>query len=618
MFEHYKIAVRLSIVDELSGPLALIVRHLYTTEAAAMKLQNRLKSIKTLFAGGSAMIGAGAAVAAPLLYAIDKAAELQKQLIGVQIASRGTTAQMDAMRAAIERTAGQTIFSNIDVAKMAKLIATGTGLGAEQTSSLLPVFARFADVQSLMKGTAFEESVTNLIRLAHTAQHYNAQELTHYADMLTKASFIVPGGLGEVGHALKYSQGIAKTALGIDDDNMVLLTALLNRLGLSGSRGGTNLLAAMTRTIPGIFGSGLLTGKSNQALLAMGMVDSQGHARVFKDGKFDPVTWMGLMSAYVQREFARHPEAMARQDIMKNFQHAFGVQGSRVASLLSSPQAIDQWRQIGEIFAQYGGVEAIQQRFANESVSQQYQNAKTNFISAMTEAGITLLPLATTALQKFNGYMKELIDWMTKNPEKVKEYATNIGYFAVALASLGAISVATSGILGLVTAIGALRAASAATLGAAGAGGAKGLLGKVGAVGGAFGIGYSIGSLVDAGISWGISKATGHDATLGTWFYDLTHRREDAALAIPSSLQQRRGAIERPAQTTSRDNLAPRTRAQTPTYVQVHSSVNLDSQKIGDVVTRHIGKMMSRPHGGTGDFDGRSMLSPAGGIGDEY
>jgi hypothetical protein len=90
-----------------------------------------------------------------------------------------------------------------------------------------------------MKGTSFEESVTSLIRLAHTAQHYDAAGLSKYADLLTKASFIVSGGLGEVGHALKYSQGIAKSALGVDDEGMVLMTALLNRLGLSGSRGGT-------------------------------------------------------------------------------------------------------------------------------------------------------------------------------------------------------------------------------------------------------------------------------------------------------------------------------------------------------------------------------------------
>lgn len=454
MFEQYKIFVSVKIHDEVTGAISLIARHFNTAEKAAEGFQKRMGSIKALFAGGTFMLGAGAAIAAPLLYATDKAAELQKQLIGIQIATRGSAKEMVDMRKAIEGIAGQTIFSNIDVAKQAKLIATGTGFGANQVSSLLPVFAKFADVQYLMKGTDFQESVTNLIRLAHTAQHYDAGSLGKYADLLTKASFIVPGGLGEVGHALKYSQGVGKSALGIGDENMVLMTALLNRLGLSGSRGGTNLIAAMTRTIPGVFGSGLLTGKSNEALLAMGMIDGQGRAKVFKDGKFDPVTWMGLMASYVQREFAGHPEATARQDIMKNLQHAYGVQGSRVASLLGSPQAIDQWRQIGDTFSQYGGVEGMQQRFANESVAQQYENAKTNFVSAMTELGYTLLPLATKYLKEFNGYMARLIDWMTKNPEKVKEYAQNLAILAAAFVGLGILGQVTAGVTGFV---GALR-----------------------------------------------------------------------------------------------------------------------------------------------------------------
>jgi hypothetical protein len=602
--------VRLSLVNELSAPLALIARHLFTTEEAAKKLQNRLASIRSLFLGSTALMGTGAVLAAPLLFAIDKAAELQKQLIAVQIATRGSADEMTRMRSAIEAIAGQTIFSNIDVAKMAKLVATGTGFGAGQVSSLLPVFARFADVQTLMKGTAFEESVTNLVRLAHTAQHYDVAGLAKYADLLTKASFIIPGGLGEVGHALKYSQGMAKTALGVDDENMVLLTALLNRLGLSGSRGGTNLIAAMSRTIPGVFGSGLLRGKSHEALLAMGMTDAAGHAKVFMGGKFDPVTWMGLMSEYVQREFARHPEAVARQDIMKNFQHAYGVQGSRVASLLGSPQALEQWRMIAETFSQYGGVQGIQQTFANQSVAQQYMNAKTNFISAMTELGVTLLPTATKVLKEFNTYMQQLIDWITKNPAKVKEYATNIGYFAIALVGLGAIGNVTAGIIGLTTVLGGLGRATVlanAALAAGAAGG--GLLGSLalftrglGGLGLALGAGYAAGSVI-------------YSLTAGTKAMDLFGEGIARLLALLGS-QDAQDALDRMKYGPGTDSwknrrgmIARGTPSPSPTVV--HTQVNLDGRKIADVVTKHQVRAANAPQAGPGFVDPRSALTPA-------
>lgn len=508
MFENYKVAVKVSLVDGVSGPMVLMAKHFARTNEEAKILQSRLTGIKNLFQGGTLLVGAGAAIAAPLLYAIDKAAELQKQMIGIQVATRGTSKEMDAMRGAIEKVASQTIFSNVDVAKMGKLIATGTGLGASEVSGLLPQYAKFADVQSLMKGTSYEQSVSDAIRLAHTAQKYDPQSLSKYLDTLTKASFIVPGGLGEVGHALKYSQGIAKTALGIDDDNMVLLVSLLNRLGFAGSRGGTNLIAAMTRTIPGIFGSGLLTGKSGESLKAMGMVDGSGHSNVFKDGKFDSFTWMGRLSEYVSREFARNPEDLARQHIMTNFQHAFGSHGSRVASLLSDPKALEQLRMIGQAFQGYGGAESVQEKFANESAAQQWMNAKTNFQSAMVELGMTLLPMTTRALQKLNGHLQKVIEWMGSHQDEVKHIAQGLLAFSAALVGLGIVATITAGVKGLALSLGLLgrsltvMGGGTGLLGGGVGTGMVGGLAKLGLyAGGAWGA-YQVGKLAMAGKEW--------------------------------------------------------------------------------------------------------------------
>jgi len=422
-FEAYSVAIKLSLINGVTYGLLLISKGLQGANVSAEEFQGRLTKIGKQMAVGGALVGAGAAIAAPFIFAIDRAAELQKQMLGIQVAARGTTSQMVDMRHAIEGVASQTVFSNIDVAKMGKLVATGTGLAAPDVTKLLPEYAKFADVQYLMKGTDYNQSVTDAIRLAHTAQHYDPASLGKYLDLLTKASFVVPGGLNEVGNALKYSQGMGKTALGIGDEQMVLMTALLNRLGFAGSRGGTNLIAAMSRTIPGVFGSGLLAGKSGEALKRMGFTDPQGHSTIFTDGKFDTFKWMGHLSDYVSREFASHPEAIARQDIMKNFQYAFGVQGSRVASLLSSPQAISQLKMLGQTFSGYGGVDSIQSMFANQSAEQKYMNAKTNFVSAMTELGYTLLPLATVALTKLNAKMQTMISWMSANPDAVKKIA---------------------------------------------------------------------------------------------------------------------------------------------------------------------------------------------------
>jgi hypothetical protein len=609
MFENYSVAVKISLVNHVSAGLLLLTQQFASTDAAAAKLQKRMDSIKGMAKGGAYLLGGAGALAAPFIFAIDKAAELQKQMIAIQLATRGSVGEMDKMRGAIEGIAAQTIFSNIDVAKMGKLIATGTGLKADQVTSLLPTFGKFADVQSLMKGTPFEQSTNTLVRLAHLAGHFDAPGLSKYADLLTKASLIVPGGLGEVAGALQYSQGVAKTALGVDDNNAVLLVSLLNRLGLKGSRGGTNAIAAMTRTIPGIFGSGLLKGKSNEALLAMGMTDPQGHSKVFKDGKFDVVTWMGLMGEYVQKEFASHPEAIARQDIMKNFQHAFGVQGSRVATLFSSPQAIEQFRLIGKSFSEAGGAGSMQKTFADQSVAQQWTNAKTNFISALTELGMTLLPMASNALKLLNTEMGAVVQWITKHQHATKILAVSFLSLSAAMAFGGTVLLLTAAFRGLwlVLQFGTLGGAGQ-LLGLAkgftaiggGLGSLIGLLGKAGLAGAAAAAGFGIGKLINS---------LGPDGDLGGWIgsrlYDLTHPNEGAPDAH-GFVPRRKGGGS--ADHWADDAGSPFVKPGSGRPVTVHTQINMDGRKVADAVTSHQARSLSAPLGGA-NFDG--SLTPA-------
>jgi hypothetical protein len=597
MLQAYTVAVKLSLVSNVSAGLAAMSKQFASTNAQAVLLQKKLAGIKAQAMTGAMMFGTGAAMAAPIVYAVTKAAELQKQLIAVQIATRGTTKEMVDMRRGIESIASQTIFSNIDVAKMGKLVATGTGLGATDVSKLLPAYAKFADVQYLMKGTNYDASVKDAIRLAHTAQHYSPDALNKYLDLLTKASMIVPGSLGEVGHALKYSQGIGKTALGIDDESMVLLTSLLNRLGFAGSRGGTNLIAAMTRTIPGIFGSGLLTGKSGIALNAMGMVGADGKSKFFKNGKFDSFSWMGGLSEYVQREFASNPEAIARQKIMTNFQHAFGTQGSRVASLLSDPKALEQLRTIGEAFRGYGGVDSMQEKFANESVSQKMFNAKTNFQSALTEIGYTLLPMAATGLTKLNRSLQGLIAWVTENPGKVKAMAIAFSALSGLLMAGGLINLAAAGFRGLALVLPILAGGGKASLLANVAVGLRGismaLIGNAGLVAAAAAASYAIGTIASNMLNkYAKWASNGKDDTFGGWFYSLIHN-EPQVKGWSADGSRFIGFGDKK-------------------QVQVHTQVNLDGHKVATVVSKHQSKAAAQPQSGVSFADAlMSMPSPA-------
>lgn len=445
MIEDYTVAVKVKLFNEVSGGLMLMSRQFEGLTDKALIFQGHLKKIQGLMTTGFGMIGAGAALATPFIYAISKASELQKQMIGIQIATHGTTQQMDAMRAAMERASSNTMFSTLDVANMGKIIATANSFNAAQVTSVLPEYAKFADVQLLLKGTDYKTSVSEAVKLAHQAKIYDPAGLAKYLDTLSKASLLSSGNISELGHALKYSQAMGQSILGIDPNQMVIMAAFANRLGLSGSRGGTNMIDALGRSIPGVFGSGLLKGKSYEALSAMGMVDSKGYAKFFKDGKFDTFSFIQGIAHYATDEMKKDPKHGA-QIIYRNLVHALGIQGSRFAALLTSPAALEMLKQMEAQFETSASNSGIQDKYVTGSVSQQFQTSITNFQNAMIELGWNLLPLATHALNDINAALGVLIPWMREHKESVK---------ALSLAILGfAGTMAATGILTLISALG--------------------------------------------------------------------------------------------------------------------------------------------------------------------
>src|SRR5436309_990964 len=122
MFEAYKVGVTLSLNNKVTAGLLILGRDLARTQGSVAALQAKLDKLKEVGKKAAYELGAAFTIAAPFAVAIADAARLQKEMIGIQSVTRGTTREMDAMRRVIEKTAGQTVFSSIDVAKMGKTV----------------------------------------------------------------------------------------------------------------------------------------------------------------------------------------------------------------------------------------------------------------------------------------------------------------------------------------------------------------------------------------------------------------------------------------------------------------------------------------------------------------
>jgi TP901 family phage tail tape measure protein len=568
-------------------------KQLRDTGNHATTLQRRLDDLKlTAMKAGIQMAGAFA-IAKPIELAVVAAAKLQKEMIGIGLGARGSAADLDKLRGVIEDVAGKTMFSSVDVAKMGKQLATGTGWSRQQVAQDLPVFAQFADAQQIMKGTPYAQSVQTGIQLAHQAGYTKPEEISRYLDLLTKASFTIPGGLGELSHALKYSQNALST-LGLSDDQSVLLNATLNRMGLSGSRGGTTAVAALTRSIPGIFGSGLLTGKSGEALRTMGMADASGHSTVFSNGKFDTLKFMSRLADYEQSEYGSNPEAIARQHILENLQRAGGVNGARGMELLASPAAFAALRTVQDSLSKGSGTAAVQQTFADQSVYQQFENAKTNVTTLMSELGYTLLPTVSEGLKGFNGGIQRLIDLTRAHPN----VSSGLMYAGAGVAGILATGAALNmgrfalGGFGLFRDIAAISTAATPAQTA------------ISAAGGAVAVGGMLAGLAVffAGVAGAYNEISAHAGF-------FKQAGSNLASSGYAGLGFQMGKGESWASRVLHGGLTvqpPSSAGQTT----VHTTVNLDGKTLAKVVTQHQSNQVGGPTNSGSTFDPRMSFAP--------
>jgi hypothetical protein len=255
------------------------------------------------------------------------------------------------------------------------------------------------------------------------------------------------------------------------------------------------------------------------------------------------------LSAYVSKEMASHPEAIARQDILTNFQHAFGAQGRRIATLFSDPKALQQFQVMQQQFEMLASNGAIQDIFVKQSVSQQYQTALTNFQNAMIELGYNLLPLATSALNEINHGLEILIPWMREHKELVKDISYAFIGLAGAMAFGGTVALLISAFTGL--------------------------------------------KLLFVGILAVLSPLGGMITALSLALYGLYkvvklfHLDDKAMKWVNDHVNARTQPFFQPTDI--------RWGHTSSTPVQVHTQINMDGKKVADAVSTHQSKMAGRP-----------------------
>lgn len=621
MSENYNVAVKLSLVENVSRGLLSMAGRFAAVNRQADLMQAKLSALKSQVAMGAGMIGAGAVIAAPFLVAINQAGKLQQQLKGVQLATHATDAQMEMFRKTVDQVALGTTFTNVQIANMGKKLATANSFSPDQIQRLMPSFANFAMAQSIIKGTGIEKSTDQAIKLAEVTGHFTPETIQPTLDAFNKLSLVMPGTIDQVLAAFVYADTTMKNVMGVSDNTTLLMVAFLQRMGIQGGRAGRGLLALVTRTLPQVFGSGLFPNQNAQMKLReMGLLNAQGQSDVFTAGKFDPMKFFEHLSLYTKQLFQQFSPEVARSRYMAAIQNTFGTMGGRIATAFANENAMKALLDMAKSFANMPNLDQTVEAL-NDLFNKQLPQAQAGITSLFATLGYALLPAATDALKGFNTILARAILFIHDNQTTVAIFSKAILGIAGLSILGGTLLIVRAGLMGLLIplqlfggAIGLLSATSGLALAP--------ILG-IGAALGLAAVGAYKAAETISGMSWSdFTNGVKTSLALVNFMFDGLFTsieneikgllgikvandprtdivdNQDAyyrriALQYPNSPDARayRGSHKMPlvdSTLPSRGNKGSTLNGSGTVKQPIHVSVNLDGRKVGHAVAEHI------------------------------
>jgi hypothetical protein len=608
MFEAYKVAVKLSLVNEVSAGLVALAgqfqtlnKHVGATTAGITELERRLGNLKRLGLVGGALLGVGSLGLAALKGPLDEARKFQSEMAKFASLGFGDKINADAEKFAMGmKTVGTSARENLQL--LSDSMAVFKNLEHAQFAAPLMARMKFANeaVFGADKGGANERKFMDMLKVIEFRGGLSSEkEFGTQADYVQK---VISGSrnrvdAGQLLAALK-TGGVALSQrsnehfyLGSEPliqefggqrygtgamsiyQNLVqsrgTITAQqeLYRLGLlDPSKVSFNKLGQLKKALPGSFkGSGILEKEGELALLekvllpafaSKGITGDEGIIREL-GMILGNRTGSSLMSRIYQQRSTIHMQSEANRNAM--------------------------------------GIEALGRK-AEGTLDGQMINLHAKWADLMKELGTIILPAAIRGVQG-------LISVVTTFRDMAREFPVITKAVVGVGAALSALAVAGGALMLMKAGVGALALAFGSA-GAAGAG--AGLIGTLTAASiavGTLGVGLAaiVGLLTGTAIkNWldrVASKSAGHETSFGGDLYDRLHG--DATISGKSAAAKRdfvQPGYKRP-------------------YEEKNGNIYIDGRKVGEIVSKHQAKAMSSPATGTRVFDGTMTPQTVGAAG---
>lgn len=585
MFEAYRVAVKVSLINKVSAGLFAMSRHFRETGANAALLEKKLEKIKALGMTGAALGGVGFMGLHMLSRAIKPAEQYAHQLNIMNMAGMKHREIAESVAAAWKTTGN--VITTTATENLRTILDLRNVFGdLEEAKMALPIVSRIqavlaASTESKVSGNAKDLAYGVAKSLDMIGAVQNKEVFLHQAEMMSKVITATQGRVlpRDYQMAFKYARQ-AKFQLS-DEFKYEILPSLIQEMkggGSSGSGGPGAMIAAAYRFAV----QGVMNQRSAQELVNLGLVPA---ASILKTSTSGTTLKGGVKGAEL---FAANPFAWTQKVLLPALQRKYGTmtpdqlqmhinqifKGNQLAANLIGEFARkplnferDQRLIRGTMSTAqaYRAAVSSDPVTAREALTAQWDNFKT----ALT---MSVVPILIPALMRLTHLLQDFAQWARKNQTIVKGLVIGFAALSAAMAIGGTVLLLSASFKGLMLAM-TLTNGELITL----AGTMK-----------------LIGAATKAGVVlWIVYEAAKkiielYDAI--TW----NPKPNKSVVALANDIHGGSQYVHDP-------------KAQ---LVQVQTHINMDGRKVAESVSTHQAKAMSRPQPGTSTIDFNLQTAP--------
>lgn len=389
--------------------------------------------------------------------------EFEAQMSTVQAISNATTSDLDKLKEKAKQMGADTVFSATEAGQAMEYMA----MAGWKTSDML---GGIEGIMHLAAASGEDLATTSdIVTDALTAFKMNAEDATHFSDILAATATNSNTNVAMMGETFKYVAPVAGS-LGYSAEDAALAIGLMANSGIKASNAGTALRSIITRMAKP-------TKESGQAMddLGLSLVDSSGKMKTFSDVMYDIREGFEKLTEVEKAEYAA---MLAGKTGMSGLLAIVNASNNDLEKLFSSIEncngAAEKMADIrlnnlkGDVEALSGeaetlGLKVYEQLSGKLRALVQLAEKEVGEISASFPTIRRNVIELGDSLSYLYGPVVNLGEWLFDHPSVIASSISGIG---VSLTTYKVVS----GVMKLGSALSALSPAGAAIIGVAGAG----------------------------------------------------------------------------------------------------------------------------------------------------